>query len=258
MVCVQPNGQVKPDTVGTPAPGWRSRSPILARCCSVAWRVPQLLEPPDATAETKTDDGWVLTGDAGFFDDDGHLKIIDRAKDVGKFTQGGMFAPKYLENKLKFFPYIKEAVTFGVAATTPRRSSILTSLCGGQLGGKTQSALHRLHRPGRPGPGVRADPRMRGKNQRRSGARPASGPLADQALLILHKELDADDGELTRTRKVRRKFISERYGVLVEALYSSQESCMIDAQVKFEDGRVGNIRATLKLCDVQTYPLATA
>lgn len=87
---------------------------------------------------------------------------------------------------------------------------------------------------------------------------PRLGHSQIKRFLILHKELDADDGELTRTRKVRRKFISERYGVLVEALYSSQESCMIDAQVKFEDGRVGNIRATLKLCDVQTYPLATA
>src|SRR5574343_848890 len=114
MVCVQPNGQVKPDTVGTPAPGVEVK---IADSGEVLFRGPGVFHSywnrPDATAETKTDDGWVLTGDAGFFDDDGHLKIIDRAKDVGKFTQGGMFAPKYLENKLKFFPYIKEAVTFG-------------------------------------------------------------------------------------------------------------------------------------------------
>ena len=259
MVCVQPNGQVKPDTVGTPAPGVEVK---IADSGEVLFRGPGVFHSywnrPDATAETKTDDGWVLTGDAGFFDDDGHLKIIDRAKDVGKFTQGGMFAPKYLENKLKFFPYIKEAVTFGdgrdhatafinidlsaVGNWAEKRNLPYTGYT--DLAG--QAPVYELIREcvEKVNADLARDPRL--------------GHSQIKRFLILHKELDADDGELTRTRKVRRKFISERYGVLVEALYSSQESCMIDAQVKFEDGRVGNIRATLKLRDTQIFPLTTA
>ena len=259
MICVQPNGQIKPDTVGTPA---RDVEVKISDSGEVIFRGPGVFDSywkrPDSTAETKTEDGWVLTGDAGFFDDDGHLKIIDRAKDVGKLTNGSMFAPKYLENKLKFFPYIKEVVTFGsdrdhatafinidlsaVGNWAEKRNIPYTGYT--DLAG--QAPVYELIREcvEKVNADLATDPRL--------------GHSQIKRFLILHKELDADDGELTRTRKVRRNFIAERYGMLIEALYSEATEHTIDAQVKFEDGRVGNIRATLRLCDAQAYPVRAA
>jgi long-chain acyl-CoA synthetase len=152
---------------------------------------------PEATTSTKTTDGWVKTGDAGFFDDRGHLKIIDRAKDVGHLNDGSLFAPKYIENKLKFFPNIREAVAFG----------------------------------------HQRDEKLSGSQIRR--------------FLVLHKELDADDGELTRTRKVRRGFIADRYQLLIEALYSDLDEVHVETEVTFEDGRKGKISADLKVVDAE-------
>ena len=256
---MQPNGQIKPDTVGTPA---RDVEVKISDSGEVIFRGPGVFDSywkrPDSTAETKTEDGWVLTGDAGFFDDDGHLKIIDRAKDVGKLTNGSMFAPKYLENKLKFFPYIKEVVTFGsdrdhatafinidlsaVGNWAEKRNIPYTGYT--DLAG--QAPVYELIREcvEKVNADLATDPRL--------------GHSQIKRFLILHKELDADDGELTRTRKVRRNFIAERYGMLIEALYSEATEHTIDAQVKFEDGRVGNIRATLRLCDAQAYPVRAA
>jgi long-chain acyl-CoA synthetase len=254
FVCVQPDGQVKPDTVGTPAAGVEVR---IAENGEVLFRGPGVFDSyyknPEATAQTKTSDGWVHTGDAGFFEEDGHLKIIDRARDVGRLNDGTLFAPKYLENKLKFFPYIKEAVAFGdkrehaaafinidlqaVGNWAERRSLAY----GGYTDLAGKDVVYELVREcvEKVNADLARDKRLAGSQIRR--------------FLVLHKELDADDGELTRTRKVRRGFIGEKYGELVEALYSDRDVFPVEAQVRFEDGRVGRIRADLKIREARTY-----
>ncbi|MNR05491.1 Long-chain-fatty-acid--CoA ligase FadD15 [compost metagenome] len=197
------------------------------------------------------------SGDAGFFDEDGHLKIIDRAKDVGRMNCGSLFAPKYLENKLKFFQQIKEVVAFGDGCDYATAFINIDLIAVGNWAEKRglaytgytdlagQEPVYELIREciEKMNADLAADPRLAGSQIRR--------------FLILHKELDADDGELTRTRKVRRKFIAERYAPLIAALNSDARDCTIDAQVKFEDGRSGNIRATVKIRDAKTFP-ATA
>jgi long-chain acyl-CoA synthetase len=259
FVCVQPDGQVKSDTVGPPVKGVEIR---LSGAGEILIRSPGLFRAyyknPEATAEAKTNDGWFHTGDAGYLDQDGHLKIIDRAKDVGRLSDGSLFAPKYLENKLKFFPYVKEAVAFGqdremvcafinidfdaVGNWAERRNlaySGYTDLAG-------QSAVYELVREcvEKVNADLAADPKLAGSQIHR--------------FLILHKELDPDDGEITRTRKVRRRFIGEKYAVLVDALYGGKRECYVETQVKFEDGRTGTIAATLKIADAKTFPAAAA
>jgi long-chain acyl-CoA synthetase len=252
FVCVQPDGQVKPDTVGTPAEQVEVK---ITDTGEVLFRGPGVFHSyyknPKATAETKDAEGWVHTGDAGYFDADGHLKIIDRAKDVGRLLDGTLFAPKYLENKLKFFSYIKEAVAFGdgkdyvtsfinidleaVGNWAERRNlpySGYTDLAAQDpVYDLIKECIEKVNTD------LAKDPKMSAAQIRR--------------FLILHKELDADDGELTRTRKVRRRFITEKYGELIAALYSGKTSHTIEAQVRFEDGRTGTIRANLKIREAQ-------
>ena len=250
-VCKHPNGQVKLDTVGKPLPGVQIR---IAANGEVQVLTPSMLKEyyqrPDATAESISPDGWFLTGDAGYFDADGHIKIIDRAKDVGRLTDGTLFAPAYIENKLKFFPQIKEAVAFGHDRDTctafinidldsvgnwAERRGIAYS---GYTDLAQKDAVYEVIRDcvEQVNRDLAADPKLGNSQVRR--------------FLILHKELDADDGELTRTRKVRRGFIAERYAQLVAALYSTASHCEIEAHVKFEDGRSGTIRADVRICDV--------
>ena len=248
FITIQPDGQVKPDTVGVPAKEVEIR---IADDGEVLFRSPGVFmgyfKNDEATREAKTGDGWVHTGDAGFFDADGHLKIIDRAKDVGKVKDSTMFAPKYLENKLKFFPYIKEAVTFGdgrdyvaafvnidleaVGDWAERRNmaySGYTDLAGQEpVYDLIQECVEKVNRD------LAGEPRLADSQIKR--------------FLILHKELDADDGELTRTRKVRRRVIAEKYGALIEALYSDTDHCPVEALVTFEDGRTGVIKADLRI-----------
>ncbi len=253
FLCIQPNGEVKPDTVGTPVPGVEIR---IAENGEVLYKSPGVFagyyKNPQATAETKRPDGWVHSGDAGFFGDDGHLRIIDRAKDVGKLLDGTLFAPKFIENKLKFFPYIKEAVAFG--ADRPFATAFINIdpdavgnwaerkgvTYGGyqELAGLdavydlVQGCVEQVNRD------LAAEPHLAGSQIRR--------------FLILHKELDADDGELTRTRKVRRRFIGERFKPLVDALYSDAATAEIATEVTFEDGRKGTLRAEIKIRDAAT------
>jgi long-chain acyl-CoA synthetase len=259
FVCVQPDGQVKADTVGPPVKGVEIK---VTEQGEILIRSPGLFQSyyknPEATAEAKTNDGWFHTGDAGYFDQDGHLKIIDRAKDVGRLKDGTLFAPKYLENKLKFFPYIKEAVAFGhgremacaminidfdaVANWAERRNlaySGYTDLASqAQVFDLVRDCVEKVNAD------LAGDPTLGGSQIRR--------------FLILHKELDPDDGEITRTRKVRRGFIGDKYGVLVDALYGGKKECYVETQVKFEDGRVGKIAANLKIADAKTFPVAAA
>ena len=260
FVCVQPDREVKADTVGTPFTDVEVK---ITDEGEVWYRGPGVFQSyyknPEATAATKTPDGWVRTGDAGYFDSGGHLKIIDRAKDVGRLADGTLFAPKYLENKLKFFPHVREAVCFGdgrdcvaafinidvtaVGDWAERRGLAYSGYP--DLAAKTEvyelvrGCVEQVNRD------LAADPKLAGSQVTR--------------FLILHKELDADDGELTRTRKVRRGFIAEKYAPLVRALYDGSAQCGFDAEVKFEDGRRSSIRAELKIWDVATVvPLARA
>jgi len=253
FITIQPNGDVRLDTVGVPAEGVEVK---IAEGGEVLFRGPGVFQSyyknETATKETVNKDGWVLTGDAGYFDPDGHLKIIDRAKDVGKINNGTMFAPKYIENKLKFFPHIKEAVTFGdgkdfvtafinidieaVGNWAERRNlpySGYTDLSGQQpVYDLIQDCIEQVNID------LSSDEKLSGSQIKR--------------FLILHKELDADDGELTRTRKVRRNIIDERYGELIDALYSGAKNRKIEAQMKFEDGRTGTIKADVAIRDAKT------
>jgi long-chain acyl-CoA synthetase len=259
FVCLQPDHEVKADTVGVPIDGVQIR---LADNGEILVKSPGLLKEyyknPAATAEVLSADGWYHTGDAGFLDDGGHLKIIDRAKDVGRIVggahDGAMFAPKYVENKLKFFPFIKEAVAFG-----DRREKVCAFVnidmeavgnwaekrnlpYGGYTDLAQKSEVYELVREciEKVNADLAADKMLAGSQISR--------------FLILHKELDADDGELTRTRKVKRGFISQRYQVLVDALYAGKPSQYIETEVSFEDGRKGMVSAELKIVDVKVFP----
>ena len=256
FVCLQPDHEVRADTVGVPIEGVEIK---LTASGEILVKSPGLLKEyyknPAATAEVLSADGWYHTGDAGFIDASGHLKIIDRAKDVGRIVggpnDGALFAPKYVENKLKFFPHIKEAVAFG-----DKRGSVCAFLNidfeavanwaekrNLPYGGYTDLASK---------PEVLA---LLGDCVAQVNADLAQDELLAGSqisrFLVLHKELDADDGELTRTRKVRRGTIAEKYQVLVDALYSGKTEQFIATAVKFEDGRSGSVSATLKIVDVK-------
>ena len=249
-VTVQANDEVESNTVGKAAPDVELK---VTDDGEVMYRSPGVFlgyyKDPETTAETKTEDGWVHTGDAGILGEDGQLKIIDRAKDVGKLNDGTLFAPKYLENKLKFFPNIREAVMFGhdrdyvgafinidldaVANWAERQGLPYTSYT--DLAAKDEVyAIIRDHIE-QVNQDLAKDSDLAGSQLRR--------------FLILHKELDADDGELTRTGKVRRRTIAERYDQLIEALYADGDSVAVEAKVTFEDGREGFIKADLRICD---------
>jgi len=259
MVCVQPDGAVKPDTVGPPMKGVEVRvldsGEILLRCPGL---FREYYKNAEATREAKDAEGWFRTGDAGYFDATGHLKIIDRAKDVGKLSDGTLFAPKYLENKLKFFPHIKEAVAFGDGR--PRASAMVNI--------DVEAVGDWAERRGIPYSGytdLAAKPQV--VELVRACVEQVNADLArDPALagsqihrfVILHKELDADDGELTRTRKVRRGFIAEKYAAIVRALDDGVARCVVEALVRFEDGRTGSVRAELAVVEAKTYAPAAS
>lgn len=256
-VCLQPDHGIKLDSVGLPAPGVEIK---IAASGEILVKGPMLLKEyyqrPDATAESISADGYFMTGDAGFIDHDGHLKIIDRAKDVGKLRGGAMFAPNYIENKLKFFPHIKEAVCFGhdrdmvcafinidvgaVGNWAERRGlpySGYTDLAGkAEVYALIQECIEKVNAD------LAADEMVAGTQVHR--------------FLVLHKELDPDDDELTRTRKVRRGFIAEKYAVLVDALYGGKAVQFIETEVKFEDGRKGKVAADLAIRDARTFDSA--
>ncbi|MEZ5871545.1 MAG: AMP-binding protein [Nitratireductor sp.] len=251
----QPDGEIRADTVGKPSPGVEIR---IAENGEVMYRSPGVFvgyyKNEEATASTKTSDGWVHTGDAGFFDGNGHLKIIDRAKDVGKLKDNSLFAPKYIENKLKFFPNIKEAVAFGDGRDfcAVFLNIDLTSVGSWAERNNVSYASYQE---------LAAHPRVYSMMQ--DHVEQVNRDLASEEMmagsqvrrfLVLHKELDADDGELTRTQKVRRSFIAERYGVLIDALYDGSESKYVETEVVFEDGRKGRISATVEIRDVPVYP----
>jgi long-chain acyl-CoA synthetase len=254
FVCIQPNGQVRSDTVGPAVPGvelkFSAERELLIRSEGL---FREYYKNPDATRTAKDAEGWFHTGDAGFFDADGHVKIIDRVKDVGKLADGTLFAPKYLENKLKFFPYVKEAVCFGHGR---EKVCAFINIDADALGNWAEK--RNMPYSGYTDLASRDEvyDLVRGCVEQVNADLAGEPEIANSQIhrfLILHKELEADDGELTRTRKVRRGFIAEKYQPLLDALYSNASTVHVSAQVRYEDGRTGTYAADLKIRDAKTF-----
>ncbi len=258
FVCLQPDHEARADTVGVPCDGVEIK---LSDSGEILVKSPGLLKEyyknPKATEEVLTADGWYHTSDAGFIDKDGHLKIIDRVKDVGRIRggdhDGAMFAPKYVENKLKFFSHIKEAVAFGDGR---EKVCVMINIDFEAVGNWAE----RRNLPYAGYTDLAQKPEVyeliKDCVEKVNADLSRDDLLAGSQIsrfLVLHKELDADDGELTRTNKVRRGFIGEKYAVLVDALYSGKTEQYIETQVKFEDGRTGSVSATLKIMDARVY-----
>ena len=258
FVTIQRDDDVRLDTVGTPLTDVEIR---ISETGEVLFRSPGVFrgyaKNPEATSQTLAD-GWIRSGDAGFLDHDGHLKIIDRARDVSRLADGTMFAPKFLENKLKFSPYVREAVCIGqdrpcvtalvnidlvaVGNWAERRNIAYTSYA--DLARKPEvydlirGEVARVNRS------LAEDDVLRGAQIRR--------------FLVLHKELDPDDEEITRTRKIRRGYIAQKYAPLIEALYAGRDHVSVEARVTYEDGRTGTMRADVMIRDVDDAPARTA
>ena len=258
FVCLQPDHEARADTVGVPIDGveikLESSGEILVKSAGL---LKEYYKNPEATAEVLTPDGWYHTGDAGFIDAAGHLKIIDRAKDVGRIVgganDGAMFAPKYVENKLKFFPFIKEAVAFG-----DQRERVCAFINIDMDAVGNWAERRNLAYAGYTDLAQKPEvyDLLRECIEKVNADLAADELLAGSQItrfLVLHKELDADDGEMTRTRKVKRGFINERYAVLIDALYGGKPSQYIETQVKFEDGRSGMVSADLQIMDARTF-----
>ena len=264
FVCLQPDNAVRADTVGVPIEGVEIK---VDESGEILVKSPGLLKEyfknPAATAEVKTADGWYRTSDAGFIDATGQLKIIDRVKDVGRIkggiNDGAMFAPKYVENKLKFFQHIKEAVAYGDGRD---QVCVMLNIDMNAVGNWAE----RRNLPYAGYTDLAQKPEV--YQLIRECVEQVNADLSRDALLagsqisrflVLHKELDADDGELTRTNKVRRGFIGDKYQPLIDALYGGLKQQYIETVVKFEDGRSGKVSATLKIEDAKTYlPLKAA
>ena len=258
FVCLQPDTEARADTVGVPIAGVEIK---VAENGEILVKSPGLLKEyfknPAATAEVLTSDGWYHTSDAGFIDAHGHLKIIDRVKDVGRIkggaNDGAMFAPKYVENKLKFFPHIKEVVAYGDGR---EKVCVMINIDFDAVGNWAE----RRNLPYAGYTDLAQKPEVyqlikecvEKVNADLSVDTLLAGSQASR-FLVLHKELDADDGELTRTNKVRRGFIAEKYDVLIDALYGGKTSQFIETVVKFEDGRTGSVSATLRIDDAKTF-----
>ena len=258
FVCLQPDHEARADTVGVPCAGVeikvQDNGEILVKSPGL---FTEYYKNPTATAEVLTADGWYHTSDAGFIDANGHLKIIDRVKDVGRIkggaNDGAMFAPKYVENKLKFFPHIKEVVAYGDGRN---QVCVMINIDFDAVGNWAE----RRNLPYAGYTDLAQKPEV--YQLIKECVEKVNADLSVDTLLagsqvsrflILHKELDADDGELTRTNKVRRGFIAERYDVLIDALYGGKPSQFIETQVKFEDGRTGQVSATLRIDDTRTF-----
>ena len=258
-VTAQADGAVRSDAVGPPAPGVDLR---IAPDGEVQFKSPGqfvgYFREPDKTAEALTEDGYVRTGDAGFFEPDGQLKIVDRAKDVGKLTNGQMFAPKYIENKLKFFPNIREAVAIGDGrAFVTAMINIELASVGNWAERNNVSYASYQELAGHPRVSAMIEEHVDAVNLALS-REPMMAGAQIRRFLILPKELDADDGELTRTQKVRRRFIAERYQPLIDGLYNGASEASISAEITYEDGRKSRLAGTSRIVDATPHPGAPA
>ena len=259
FITAQPDGEVRSDTVGVPSPGVELR---IDDNGEVFYRSPGVFEyyykNEESTASTKDPEGWVATGDAGFIEPgSGHLRIIDRAKDVGKMADGSMFAPKYVENKLKFFPNVLEAVLFGNGRDKCMAFVNIDMSAVGNWAERNNIAYSSYQE-------LAGHPKV--LNAIKEHVEEVNRSVAEDEMLsgcqihrflVLHKELDADDGEMTRTRKVRRRIVEEKFADLIDALYEGKDEIFTKTEVTYEDGRKGSISATLKLIDAAVVPVKT-
>ena len=259
-ITAQPDGEIHPDTVGKASPDVEIK---ISDAGEVLFRSPGVFagyyKDPDKTAEVITPDGWVHTGDAGFFDPKTHqLKIIDRAKDLGHLKDGTVFAPKYIENKLKFYPNIREAVAIG-AGREFVCAMINIDLTAVGSWAERNNVVYGSYQE------LAANPLVYDMIGRHIDE--VNRSLAEEEImagaqirrfLVLHKELDPDDGELTRTQKLRRGHIIDRYSPLIEAFYNGSTEAQIATEVTFEDGHKGVIAARVTIRDVKTYPAPAA
>ncbi|WP_375568295.1 AMP-binding protein [Seohaeicola saemankumensis] len=259
FITMQPDGEVRSDTVGVPAPGVELK---IGDNGEVYYRSPGVFEyyykNPESTADTKDPEGWVATGDAGFIEEgSGHLRIIDRAKDVGKMADGSLFAPKYVENKLKFYPNILEAVVFGNGRD---RCMAFINIDLSAVGNwaERNNIAYSSYQELAGHPKVLAQVQAHVEEVNRSIADdPMLSGCQIHRFLILHKELDADDGEMTRTRKVRRRIVEDKFHDLITALYDGSDKISTRTEVTYEDGRKGYISATLEIRDAKVQPVTT-
>ena len=247
IAVVHRDGDVKFQTVGTPIPETEIK---IDESGEILMRSPAMMEGfyhnPEATAESLKD-GWLHSGDAGYFDEDGHLIVIDRAKDVMTLHDGTKFSPQFIENKLKFSPYIKEAVVFGGDwPFVPAMINIEFPNVGKwaeshQIAYTTYTDL------------AQKPPVYELVRKHVQGSNADLPPAARiQRFVLLHKELDADDAELTRTRKVRRKLVAQRYEEIISALYSRNTHVDIDSTITYQDGRTARIQTRLTIESLET------
>lgn len=254
-ITAQPDGEIFAETVGKPC---LDVELSVSDDGEILYRSPGVFmgyyKNEDATRDTKTDEGWVHTGDAGYLDNTGHLRIIDRAKDVGKINDGSLFPPKYIENKLKFFSNIKEVVAFGDGRDFCAAFINIDLTAVGNWAERNNIAYASYQElAGHHDVYKMIEEHVAQVNQDLASEKMMCGAQV-RRFLILHKELDADDGELTRTQKVRRSFIAERYAPLIDALYDGSTEKFVSTEVIFEDGRRGEISANVKVTDMPLCP----
>jgi long-chain acyl-CoA synthetase len=259
-VAVHRNGQVQPESVGAAAPGVEV---AISPQGEVLVRSPGLFlgyhTAQHGLAQALGDEaGWFHTGDAGWVGPDGQLRVIDRFSDIGRLHDGSAFSPKLLENKLKFSPYIREAVAFGhgqvqvgvfinidleaVGNWADRQGISYT----GHADLAANAAVYELIA------------RCIGQANAELAADPSLARAQIHRFVILHKMLEPEDGELTRMRKPRRELIAQRFAGLIQALHEGRESLHVDAAVRYDDGRMGVVSADLRICQAPTFPARPA
>jgi long-chain acyl-CoA synthetase len=247
LATLQPDGEASPDTVGPVLAGTEVR---ISEDGEVLIKSPGVFQgyykQPEATTDALTADGWYRTGDSGYLDPRGHLVIVDRAKDVGKLEDGTTFAPQFVENKLKFSPFIGEAIVFG------HQRPFVAAIVAIDLG-TVGSWAERRNLAYTSFQDLSAKPEVReliGDEIRRSNE---SLPVASRIgrFMLLNKEFDPDDNEITRTRKIRRRFVAEKYAAVVEALYSGARRVDLTTEITYEDGRKATLNSTITIDDVE-------
>ncbi|MFQ5433814.1 MAG: long-chain fatty acid--CoA ligase [Anaerolineae bacterium] len=236
------DGDIKFQTVGTPVTGTEVKiaedGEILLKSDSI---FTGYFNNPKATAET-LHDGWLMSGDAGYFDEDGHLIVIDRAKDVMTLHDGTKFSPQFIENKLKFSPYVKEAVVFG--GDWPFVTAMLNiDMENTGKWAENRAIAYTTYTD------LAQKREVYDLVRRQVESANADLPPAARIrrFLLLHKELDADDAELTRTRKVRRRFVSQRYDDIISALYSQNDHMDVETTITYQDGRTATLQTRLHI-----------
>lgn len=250
LVSIQPDAEANPTTVGRPCPGIElkigDKGEVLIKSAGV---FKGYFKNDEATREVLDAEGWYHTGDSGFIDPRGHLVIIDRARDVGALEDGTPFAPQFIENKLKYSPFIREAVAFG------HERPFVAAMIAIDLGtvgnwAERQSLPYTSYMDLSQKPEVRE--LIREEIRTCNATLPESTRI--RRFLLLTKDLDADDAEMTRTRKIRRGHISEKYAAFIDASYAGREEVEVATTVIYEDGRQGTVRSRVRIEDVEEVP----